>query len=395
MNIKKLLLIIALLVEIPFYAMKETKTLPSGAQHYIKILPTINHDTQGSIAEKIADFLIQHSGSGDTMQKEQLVLLLQSRIKQKKLITLIVPSFASRSSNIERKILGIEPDFGEFIALKTLNNIGEQINKVYKPGAHVVTFPYDFFLSDMDETCKKLTGKPLFKVGSVEKYQEKMRQLIALFDHVSIFHMDNPQELYTKEYQGIPVQPLPHIRDYITFIDGEIKQERIKNNIIAQLLEEKKECIERFFQNKETATQQKYNTLIKGKTYKEIQHNNLAYRFFNTYILSQLGVKNRTKELAQQLAQDISDGSQRVRKFMEKEIPNYKTEYIRASIHGSKEKLGLQATLNVRGTPWHKTPVVNKESVTLTDRYLVKKFPVKQYKYGGFLLNYVDATQSK
>lgn len=83
MNIKKLLLIIALLVEIPFYAMKETKTLPSGAQHYIKILPTINHDTQGSIAEKIADFLIQHSGSGDTMQKEQLVLLLQSRIKQK------------------------------------------------------------------------------------------------------------------------------------------------------------------------------------------------------------------------------------------------------------------------------------------------------------------------
>lgn len=60
-----------------------------------------------------------------------------SAIEAHRPITFVLPAFPGKSPN-PAKVLGIFPDMAEQLSLKFLNNLCQQIQKMYSPGAHVI-----------------------------------------------------------------------------------------------------------------------------------------------------------------------------------------------------------------------------------------------------------------
>ncbi|OGT58591.1 MAG: pyoverdine biosynthesis protein PvcA [Gammaproteobacteria bacterium RIFCSPHIGHO2_12_FULL_43_28] len=60
-----------------------------------------------------------------------------SAIKAQQPITFVLPAFPAKSPNLA-KVLGTLPDMAERLALEFLNNLCQQIQKIYSPGARVI-----------------------------------------------------------------------------------------------------------------------------------------------------------------------------------------------------------------------------------------------------------------
>jgi hypothetical protein len=102
-------------------------------------LPKLNASQQGEGAEQkattIVQFLNQFRPPDLNLKGEkELIQKVAELIKENKPLEFLLPSFPVKSKNTERKVIGPDPDLGEFIGLTTLDHICQQIAEVYSQG---------------------------------------------------------------------------------------------------------------------------------------------------------------------------------------------------------------------------------------------------------------------
>jgi pyoverdine/dityrosine biosynthesis protein Dit1 len=90
-----------------------------------------------------------------------------SAISEEKPITFALPAFPAKSPNTE-KVLGVLPDYAEILSLQFLNDLCEQIKKLYTPGAKIILCSDGRVFSDV-------VG---IKESNITAYQNKLNQLI-------------------------------------------------------------------------------------------------------------------------------------------------------------------------------------------------------------------------
>lgn len=96
-------------------------------------------------------------------------------------IKFVLPAFPGKSPNHE-KVLGHLPDYGEELALVFLNNLCENINMHYQPGAEIIICSDGRVFSDV-------IG---MKEVHVTEYQNKINQMIESLNlnNLSVFNLD-------------------------------------------------------------------------------------------------------------------------------------------------------------------------------------------------------------
>jgi pyoverdine/dityrosine biosynthesis protein Dit1 len=73
---------------------------------------------------------------------------VRSFVQQQKPIVLVLPAFPAKSPN-PRKVLGALPDLAEQTALRFLQSLGEQLSRMYAPGARIIIASTGRVLSDL------------------------------------------------------------------------------------------------------------------------------------------------------------------------------------------------------------------------------------------------------
>lgn len=86
-------------------------------------------------ATAIIQFLNQFRPSTLELTGEKELIQKVSRLmEENKPLEFFLPSFPVKSKNTEKKVIGPNPDLGEFIGLTTLDHICKQIASVYSRG---------------------------------------------------------------------------------------------------------------------------------------------------------------------------------------------------------------------------------------------------------------------
>lgn len=90
------------------------------------------------ITEIIASYRI--SGPGDRYEDEmgpKMVGTVRSFVTNSEPINMLVPAYPFKSPNRDSKVMGPEPDVGERMSLQHFNSIGARIQQIYAPGGYV------------------------------------------------------------------------------------------------------------------------------------------------------------------------------------------------------------------------------------------------------------------
>ena len=105
-----------------------------------------------------------------------------SAIEERRPITFVLPAFPAKSPN-PAKVLGTLPDMAEQLSLEFLNNLCQQIQKIYSPGARII-------LSSDGRVFNDVVG---IRDIDVTDYQRALSLLIKemSFTFISTFNLDD------------------------------------------------------------------------------------------------------------------------------------------------------------------------------------------------------------
>ena len=267
------------------------------------------------IASTILDLVVAHSHIPNSLAylDPQFPKVLRL-VEQKERIHFILPAFPAKSPNRE-KTLGPLPDLGEYLALKRLAQLCEQIGEIYQPGAEITICSDGLVFSDLVGVSD----------ADVQTYRQKIDNLIAKhFPQLNTFHLDS---VFT----------------------GELIEVR-------SLLEKKYgEPIEQLRERSKIDFAEKY--LIDG-----------IHRFlFEDYASQQPRVsREKIRKATRPLAYQVVQRSHAWSELIQKHFPTA----VRLSIHPQFQrthKLGIQllASDSKWATPWHRVTLYNGVSCKL------------------------------
>lgn len=241
---------------------------------------------------------------------------LQQSIVQSQRICFVIPAFPAKSPNRD-KTETMMPDLGEVLALQFLNNVCEQIAKIYSPGAEVVICSDGRVFNDLVKVSD----------ADVNHYMIGIREMIKhhQLTHLSTYSLDDV-------YQG---EQYADMRNKLIALYGDDLSD-LKNRV---------------------RTQEKDRLLFNGihRFIFEDQRNLWPE-------LSNNRIRNVTKKIAYQVIQRSNAWSSFIQERFQ--------QAVRLSIHPQvcgSEKLGIHLvhTKDAWATPWHSVVVKSANKYTL------------------------------
>lgn len=186
---------------------------------------------------------------------------------QNKPLHFILPAFPAKSPN-KAKVLGTLPDLGEEIALKTLEDLCNEIKSIYSPGAQITICSDGRIFSELVSVTDE----------NVSEYVKGIRDIIEKLklEHVSIVNLEDLMtggsfdELRSKVLANY-AEPIEELHDRLKQ-GGEFKS--LFNGIHRFITEDRK-----VLQPEKSATQVKEES--KSIALKVIQHSNAWTRFLS------------------------------------------------------------------------------------------------------------------
>lgn len=173
---------------------------PAILTPYVASLPKISDDEELPLPQQIVCFLCKFCPKIPLDGKDALEAKVASFITEEKPVKLLIVAFAVKSCN-RGKVLAPVVDFGEYVALLTLDYMCRQIKSVYPPGAELLIFSREAQTSSANAVTQKAFGLDVFPEKLRALYQLQLRQLIhgAGFSTLKIAEFDTIEELYAKE----------------------------------------------------------------------------------------------------------------------------------------------------------------------------------------------------
>jgi hypothetical protein len=369
------------------------KDLPRGVCRYLEDLPKIAPvDTDDPVCKSkiITDYLLDVGGydnknidGRDVIQNKIHQCILQNRP-----IMRCIPGFPVSSANRDKLPFDDAHCFsmGDLVGLLTCNHISSEIAKVHKPGSCVAIY-WEPFIHDMNAICIDKLKYPQFSMQRIKTYQDTLKQMIGLLaPHVQCGNPDSETiaKLYCDKYAALPIElDSNEIKFYEAFL-----REDLDTNI---LMEQSERIL---FEQHRPELEKKYEQ-IKGKSFDDIWKNSQCSSLCRK-IKTTLGARKYLHGVATDLAQCAYQGSRRMAKLMENEIPAYDTqirESIRPDKNSVRKKIGTPVIYGAEGTPWHKVLVINASGITLASYKDIakKKEPKVAYcSIGGRELGFID-----
>lgn len=255
-------------------------------------------------------------------EKAPHIAKLVKHVAEEKPITMALPGFPAKSPN-RRKTLGPFPDFGEYHALNTLDNLCSRIREVYPPGAKVTICSDGRVFADLVRISDE----------DVTTYRIALREYAASQypDTIDFFDLD---DVYT------------HISDFDTLRE--------------ELLIEHGEPL------------RSLRSRCKADPHTEAMYKGITRFLFEDYLGIEPYCKlSRTsvQKIARQMAYRVIQRSNAWTRLLQK----CRDYTIRLSIHPQpkvSEKIGvfLVESEDVWRTPWHSVAVRNNDMVRLVPR---------------------------
>ncbi|WP_372364443.1 L-tyrosine/L-tryptophan isonitrile synthase family protein [Candidatus Uabimicrobium sp. HlEnr_7] len=245
-------------------------------------------------------------------------------------IQMVLPAFPAKSPNNE-KISGKLPDMAEVLALKSLNNLCNEIAHIYDPGAEIIICSDGHIFSDLvavDDADVDIYYQKLINI--IDKFQLQNLRTFCLNDVFSGKTLDEMRIIVTEKY-GAPI-------------------EEIKNSV------------------KIDSSQ----TFLFNGIHRFIFEDRLVLDEEN----SRNYIRNYSKQLTYKIIQRSNAWSALVEDFF--------SEAVRLSIHphGIRSgKLGIQmvACRDRWGTPWHNILLFDGEKFILTHKKSLKGQEIEEY----------------
>lgn len=253
---------------------------------------------------------------------------IQAFIKKNEAIKFILPAFPAKSPN-RNKTLSKNPDFGEYLGLKRLDNICSEIEKIYEPGGKFIICSDGRVFSDIVEVND----------SDVTNYCTELKNMIKA-DNLNSISVFNLEDVFSK----------------LTY---EQMREELSNNYGKKISDIKQNVKQN---NDEKAL---FNGLHKF-TYEDMS--------FLHKKLSNSQIKKRSKEVTYHIIQRSHAWSGLVAQYF--------PECVRISIHPQElhtGKIGVQL-VNCEhswGTPWHNVVLLNENGYNLVKNKEAEKIGAK------------------
>lgn len=188
---------------------------------------------QNDLLENIFEVLLKYNKGETESNSDYFKGVLQKFIAESKPIDMIIPAFPGKSIN-HNSVVTFEPDYGESLAICTLENLCNDISIIYEPGCIISLF-HD--------------GHYFFKTGCIRPYEELdkyIKTLKSLTSNPSIKHITIDQLFAGKDYDEMLGK---FIQDYCPASNN------FKELVLNDELMEKKYLDEYIFVKKEFASE--------------------------------------------------------------------------------------------------------------------------------------------
>lgn len=292
-----------------------------------------------TITELLKEFLNLKQHRGGPSLNPLHTQKITDAIVKKESLTFVLPAFPAKSPNRE-KTLGDLPDLGELLALKRLNELCQDIGRVYSAGAKVIICSDGRVFSDL----------VLVSDDTISNYTIAIEALIALenLEFLSVFHLD-----HALVSTGAGVRP-----------------ESLREELLTQFAESKEAIVER------TRTQPAAKQLFNGM-HRFIFEDRLV---FHGTSKSREKIKQESKDVAYELIRRSNAWSA----LLEQQFP----KAVRLSIHpqawdSEKIPVRLLPSEDRWRTPWHSVALVQGNDVRLVPRKVAQESGARLYYYQG------------
>lgn len=139
-----------------------------------------------TVANSIFDILKKVSFYESTLVKKiPLFEKINEKINKDEKLIFLLPAFPAKSPS-RLKTCGTSPDFGEVLALENLNNVCNEINKIYEPGAQVIICSDGRVFAEVVNVSDE----------KINEYQRGIEKIVKDFklENISLFTLDNAFE---------------------------------------------------------------------------------------------------------------------------------------------------------------------------------------------------------
>nr|APZ79615.1 FisH1 [Fischerella sp. SAG 46.79]AQY10094.1 NifI1 [Fischerella sp. SAG 46.79] len=306
------------------------------------------------IAEQILRYIFQYRrllSDTEACAKEPCSMCLaphipkiQSFIEHNEPIHFILPAFPAKSPN-PQKVLGPMPDMGERVALQFLQNLCNQISKVYPPGAKITICSDGRVFTDLVAITDENVS--LYRQGIERLLNEINADRIDTFCLENVFSrmsFDEMRKTLIKQYS----QPIESIQERV---NSEDKHRQFFNGIYHLLFDD-------------------YLVLYpdKPRNQVEVECNVRAY--------------------------EVIQRSNAWTKLVGQHFP----QSLRLSIHPQhyhSDKIGIHMikTSDQWGTPWHNAPVFNGKEFLLMKRRHIEDIGASLVWHDGYPSHYILSKQ--
>jgi pyoverdine/dityrosine biosynthesis protein Dit1 len=303
-----------------------TTSLPKGCLKYLEKLPKLESGKEDDLniqAKKIAHFIQAFDTHQQIMseEKERVQKIIENQLKRNEPIHLTIVGFSCKSSNVDVKVLASSFDLADYMGLCTLNYITQSIRHIYSPGAKITIVSSEPHLLEINKKVEEKLKVPMIFPESIEKYQSALKKCLKHFPDLAL-----GKDL-TQAYGKMKDTPQNFEQE-----EGELLQK------IAIFFQEelKTDHIKKAFMKQENLVE-----LSNGAFFKKL------------------------KPLSQTIAEVYLKGVKEFRTLLCKETSE---NTIRFSIHGDKNKIGINLIYGSKGAPWHNLVRVHKDGIELLSK---------------------------
>lgn len=130
----------------------------------------VSVDMAESIAALIQTYLVQKDNDAfESEGKKYLINALQNYTDKQQKVALLLPGFPCKSPNCIDKSFSAMPDYGEVLAIQRLDNLCNEINRIYPPGSQLTIVSDGTTFSDVVQVDR----------DAKEGYKHALRSLTA------------------------------------------------------------------------------------------------------------------------------------------------------------------------------------------------------------------------
>lgn len=185
--------ILALSLTFPLHPMEGAAgaaTTTPTLSRYTASLPRIIEMPGAAVAERICNLLCTFS-SGDATQEEPYKMAFIEKIRGMiatgETIKLLLIGFPVKSCN-PNKVLSRNLDMADLFALTTLDHMCREIETVYAPGARIILYPHESYMTTINNLIRDVIGVEPYSQRNIDLYQASLHGLIAehFHEHISI-----------------------------------------------------------------------------------------------------------------------------------------------------------------------------------------------------------------